>query len=97
MADHHGHAGAGMNNRSQHPSFALCEADARHLELIPSDFAKPIKLLHLEKMNYAEIAADLRIPLGTVKSRIHRGRAMIQRGRDQEVVRNETFQEATLA
>lgn len=85
-----------MNNRSQHPSFALCAADKRHLELIPVNFSRPIKLLHFEKMNYAEIAADLRIPLGTVKSRIHRGRAMIQHSRDIEVVRTATFQEATL-
>jgi len=84
-----------MNNRSQHPSFSLCEDDARHLDLIPPDFARPIKLLHFEKMNYAEIAGDLRIPLGTVKSRIHRGRAAIQRMRNLTLPA-ETFQEATL-
>lgn len=84
-----------MNNRSQHPSFALAKADLPYLDKLPAYFAKPIKLLHFEKMNYAEIAADLAIPLGTVKSRIHRGRAAIQRMRNLATI-DETFQEATL-
>jgi len=85
-----------MNNRSQHPSFAISEDDVPFLAKVPDNFAKPIKLLHFEKMNYAEIAADLGIPIGTVKSRIHRGRAMIMRERIETAIRSETFQEATL-
>jgi RNA polymerase sigma-70 factor (ECF subfamily) len=85
-----------MNNKSQHPSFAIAEADAAFLSQIPANFARPIKLLHFEKMNYAEIAADLGIPLGTVKSRINRGRAAIQQMRDKAMASAETFQEATL-
>jgi RNA polymerase sigma-70 factor (ECF subfamily) len=85
-----------MNNRSQHPSFAISEEDLPYLDKLPANFAKPIKLLHFEKMNYIEIATDLGIPLGTVKSRIHRGRAMIRQDRAITAAANETFQEATL-
>jgi DNA-directed RNA polymerase specialized sigma24 family protein len=64
---------------SQHPSFDLLESDAPHIKKLPAIFSKPILLLHQEKMNYAEIAADTNLPLGTVKSRISRGRDIIRR------------------
>lgn len=86
-----------MNNRSQHPSFAISKQDEPFLAKLPANFAKPIKLLHFEKMNYVEIATDLGIPIGTVKSRIHRGRAMLRRERVMLAACNETYQEATLA
>ena len=85
-----------MNNRSQHPSFSISEDDAQFLDKLPANFAKPIKLLHFEKMNYEEIRKDLGIPIGTVKRRIHRGRAMLRREREIVAARSETFQEATL-
>lgn len=44
-----------------------------------SDFQAPIALFYLEDYSYAEIAGILEIPLGTVKSRISRGLARLQR------------------
>lgn len=66
---------------SQHPSFDLLPTDEDHLAKLPRIFSDPIKLLHLEKMNYEEIARDKNWPIGTVKSRIFRGREMIRRAR----------------
>lgn len=87
-----------MNARqSQHPSFTLAESDARFFSVIPAPFLVPIKLMHHEKMNHEEIAKQLRLPVGTVKSRIFRGRDIIRRMRKQDEARRETWQEPTHA
>lgn len=70
-----------MNEKSQHPSFDLLESDEPHLNALPRIFSDPIKLLHREKMNHAEIAKQMNWPVGTVKSRIFRGRELIRRKR----------------
>lgn len=48
------------------------------LQELGPDFRAPISLFYLEEYSYAEIAAILRIPLGTVKSRIARGICHLQ-------------------
>jgi len=83
-----------MNN--QHPSFDLVESDARYFDKIPAPFLVPLKLLHHEKMNFSEIAQQTGLPGGTVRSRVHRARAIIRRLRAEDVARNETWQEATI-
>ena len=45
---------------------------------IPLRFQEVILLCDVEEMTYKEIAEALRIPLGTVMSRLHRGRAMLR-------------------
>lgn len=56
---------------------------ADHLELdtalraLPADFRVPVVLRDVADLDYAEIAAILDVPLGTVKSRIARGRAAL--------------------
>jgi DNA-directed RNA polymerase specialized sigma24 family protein len=83
-----------MNDRqSQHPSFTLAESDAAYFSQIPAAFVKLLKLLHHEKMNYVEIAQQVELPAGTVKSRIHRAREMIRKLRAEDEARNETWQE----
>jgi len=47
------------------------------LERIPDDFRVPLVMRDVADMDYGEIAEDLAIPLGTVKSRIARGRALL--------------------
>jgi len=42
-------------------------------------FRAPVALFYLEEYSYAEIATVLDVPLGTVKSRIARGIALLQR------------------
>lgn len=45
------------------------------LAQVPDDFRLPLVLRDVADLDYAEIAAALQIPVGTVKSRIARGRA----------------------
>ncbi len=56
--------------------------DAALAEL-PEDFRLPVVLRDVGDLDYAEIAEVLNIPLGTVKSRIARGRSMLVAALDQ--------------
>ena len=51
----------------------------RGLRALPADLREPLVLCDLQGLPYEEIAASLRIPLGTVKSRINRGRLELAR------------------
>lgn len=48
------------------------------LERLPEEFRGALVLRELEGMAYAEIAAALGTAVGTVKSRVHRGRVMLK-------------------
>jgi RNA polymerase sigma-70 factor (ECF subfamily) len=45
---------------------------------MPDDFRAAVVLCDVVGLQYDEIADDLAIPIGTVRSRIHRGRAMLR-------------------
>lgn len=49
-----------------------------HLSLLPEEMRETIFLVAVEEMSYAEAAANLRIPIGTVRSRISRIRAYLE-------------------
>ena len=49
------------------------------MEHVDDRVGEPVMLRDLLGMDYAEIAELLDIPVGTVKSRIHEGRASLQR------------------
>jgi RNA polymerase sigma-70 factor (ECF subfamily) len=51
----------------------------RAIDDLPTEFRYPVVLSDLEGLSYPEIAAVLDIPLGTVKSRLFRGRRMLQK------------------
>jgi RNA polymerase sigma-70 factor (ECF subfamily) len=51
----------------------------RALDALPEDFRAAILLCDVEQMEYQEIADTLHVPIGTVRSRISRGRAMMRR------------------
>jgi RNA polymerase sigma-70 factor (ECF subfamily) len=48
------------------------------LDGIPKPYQDIILLCDVEELTYKEIAAVLRIPIGTVMSRLHRGRALLR-------------------
>jgi RNA polymerase sigma-70 factor (ECF subfamily) len=48
------------------------------LEQIPPHHQEVILLCDVEEMTYKEIAAALGIPIGTVMSRLHRGRELLR-------------------
>jgi RNA polymerase sigma-70 factor (ECF subfamily) len=51
---------------------------AEALKRIPTDFRMPVILRDLEEWTYEEIAVSLALPVGTVKSRIARGRGQLR-------------------
>ena len=51
----------------------------RAVQELPEEFRIPIVLSDIEGLSYAEIAAALDLPLGTVKSRLFRARRRLQR------------------
>lgn len=58
----------------------LVESDIkRAVEELPENFRIPVLLADLEGMSYQEIADILDIPIGTVMSRLHRGRKAMQK------------------
>ncbi|NHC45728.1 RNA polymerase sigma factor SigE [Motilibacter sp. K478] len=50
------------------------------LSALPPDFRAAVVLCDIEGLSYEEIAATLGVKLGTVRSRIHRGRALLRAG-----------------
>jgi RNA polymerase sigma-70 factor, ECF subfamily len=58
----------------------LVEDDVRRaVEELPENFRLPVLLADLEGFSYKEIAEILDIPIGTVMSRLHRGRKAMQK------------------
>ena len=49
------------------------------LAALPDDFRAAVVLCDVVGLDYAEIATSLAIPAGTVRSRIHRGRALLRK------------------
>ena len=49
------------------------------LEALPDNFRLPVLLADVEDFSYKEIAEMLDIPIGTVMSRLHRGRKAMQK------------------
>jgi RNA polymerase sigma-70 factor (ECF subfamily) len=54
----------------------------RHLEAaingLPLEFREPMLLVDVQELSYPEVATVLNIPLGTVKSRVSRARALLR-------------------
>jgi RNA polymerase sigma-70 factor (ECF subfamily) len=55
------------------------ETVLQHINEIPEEFREVVLLSDLEGLAYAEIAKVLDVPLGTVKSRLFRGRRLLQK------------------
>lgn len=48
------------------------------LQQLPRQFQEVIVLCDVEELTYKEIAGALQVPVGTVMSRLHRGRALLR-------------------
>lgn len=48
------------------------------LDALPEDFRVPVVLCDVADRSYEEIAATLGVPVGTVRSRLHRGRRLLR-------------------
>jgi RNA polymerase sigma-70 factor (ECF subfamily) len=59
--------------------FAEQRAERLHgaLATLPTEYREAIVLCDLQELSYAEAAAALRCPIGTVRSRLHRARAAL--------------------
>jgi RNA polymerase sigma-70 factor (ECF subfamily) len=49
------------------------------VESLPESFREAVLLKDVEDFSYGEISDILEVPLGTVMSRIHRGRKLLQK------------------
>jgi RNA polymerase sigma-70 factor (ECF subfamily) len=52
---------------------------AGHLRALPAEFRETLVLREIEDLSYREIADVLGVPIGTVMSRLARGRALLQK------------------
>ncbi len=62
------------------PTPAMCELSpnaARALGAIPESFRQAIELVDLADLSYRDAAEAIGVPLGTVMSRLHRGRKLL--------------------
>ncbi|MGZ3438323.1 MAG: sigma factor-like helix-turn-helix DNA-binding protein, partial [Polyangia bacterium] len=58
----------------------LLSDDVKHaLEGVPHDYRMAVVLCDLEDFSYKEIADIMDCPVGTVMSRLHRGRRLLQK------------------
>lgn len=51
----------------------------RAIETLPEDFRLVVVMAFVEGLSYEEIASALNVPMGTVKSRLFRGRKLLQK------------------
>jgi RNA polymerase sigma-70 factor (ECF subfamily) len=68
--------GGGPEEHARTGEFRRFVAEA--LKLLPAEFRMPVVLRDIDEWSYEEIAASLSLPIGTVKSRIARGRARLK-------------------
>ncbi len=72
-----------QNNRHDNPEEVVADRSVgrlilRGLATLPPEFREALLLVDLQELNYQEVAEVLDVPLGTVKSRVSRGRALLR-------------------
>ena len=80
IAEPHEGSGAGLDDRhaAATPDIGLRLDLIAALKQLPVEQREPLLLVTLEQLSYAECAELLRIPIGTVMSRISRGRTALR-------------------
>jgi RNA polymerase sigma-70 factor (ECF subfamily) len=70
----------GMRDPETQALKPIVEAEVqRALDALPDDFRLAVVLSDIEELSYKEIADAMGCPIGTVMSRLHRGRRMLQK------------------
>ncbi len=59
------------------PNAGLSPPVERAIQALPQHFGQVVVLVDLNDMSYGEAAAELGVPIGTVMSRLHRGRRLL--------------------
>jgi RNA polymerase sigma-70 factor (ECF subfamily) len=59
------------------PNEGLSPPVQRAIRALPEHFGKVVVLVDLQELSYGEAAAELGVPIGTVMSRLHRGRKLL--------------------
>ena len=77
-------AEAGLQNRNGDPASAIMdrldsEQVSEALETLPTEYRVVATLYFIEDFSYQQIAEVLECPVGTVRSRLHRGRRLLQK------------------
>ncbi len=75
-------AASGMQHADNNPEVLLLRKDSRHqlqqaLESLPLEFREVLVMRELEALSYKQIAGIAGIPIGTVMSRLGRGRKLL--------------------
>lgn len=60
------------------PNEGLSPPVQQAIRALPQQFGQVVVLVDLQDMTYGEAAAELGVPIGTVMSRLHRGRRLLQ-------------------
>jgi len=69
---------AGENAAEQIDQRAFVDDILRELDGLPEDFRMAVALCDIEQMSYEDAASALNVPIGTVRSRLFRGRRMLR-------------------
>jgi RNA polymerase sigma-70 factor (ECF subfamily) len=56
---------------------ALTRSTRRKLQALPLAFREAVEMVDLRELSYREAARELGVPVGTVMSRLHRGRKLL--------------------
>jgi RNA polymerase sigma-70 factor, ECF subfamily len=98
-------ASAGMNleledDKVERPDAALEHAELRGrlgalVAALPERYQLSVVLRHVQGLEYAEIAALLRQPIGTVKANVHRGLRLLREGLDEQEGTEQARHQAT--
>ncbi len=73
------HSSGGLTSAEEHALDGIGDVDIREaLAQLPDDFRMAVYLSDVEGFAYKEIAEIMECPVGTVMSRLHRGRKMLR-------------------
>jgi RNA polymerase sigma-70 factor (ECF subfamily) len=78
IAEHAADPNLWCGGREPHrPNEGLSPPVQRAIQALPEHFGKVVVLVDLQDLSYGEAAAQLGVPIGTVMSRLHRGRRLL--------------------